>query len=73
MGVPVISIGIPTVIDYDFSNDIKTNNIQNAKNNLIVTPKDIDLIIDRGSLLLGLGINCALNPLVNPEVFLSLM
>ena len=75
LGVPVISIGIPTVIDYVFlsTKESEENNKKATNNSMIVTPKNIDLIVDRASLLLGLGINCALNPQIEPDMFLSLM
>lgn len=60
LGVPVVSLGVPTVMDLE--TDV----------NMIVTPKDIDTIISRASALLSLSINCALQPTVTPETFLSL-
>ena len=56
-GADVIAIGVPTVVD------IKTivNNKIKVNNNLIVTPTDIDFIIERLSVLLGEAINISLH------------
>ena len=38
----------------------------------MVTPGDIDTVIERAANLLALAINCALQPEIAPSVFLSL-
>ncbi len=54
MGVPVISIGVPTVIAMaNITDDEKYSN-------LIVTPKDIDLLIERAARFISLAINKSL-------------
>ena len=65
LGIPVIAIGIPTVIDIGSCNS--ENDTQ-----MIVTPKDIDMIISRASSFLSLAINCAIQPNMEPETFLAL-
>ncbi len=60
LGVPVISIGVPTVTDFKYNDS------------MIVTPKDIDVIISRASSFLSLAINCAMQPKMEPETFLAL-
>ena len=81
IGVPVIAIGIPTVVDAlslasEISgvneNDIKSTEIV-EKNGLIVAPKDIDLLIKNASYLLALAINCALQPTLSVQDLYSLM
>jgi spore protease len=70
LGVPVISMGIPTVVDaatlaYDLLNgdtDGKEEKIAPRGAQMMVTPREIDLIISRGARVLGMGINVALNP-----------
>jgi hypothetical protein len=47
IGIPVLAIGVPTVMQ---------------ANSITVTPKDIDLIAKRGAQLLSLAINKALQP-----------
>ena len=69
-GIPVISIGEPTVIDastlaynifsnYNIKNSLIERNINNES--LIVTPREIDLLIERASKLIAMSINCALH------------
>ncbi len=60
LGVPVVTMGVPTVMDLE------------KDNNMIVTPKDIDTIISRAANLLALSINCAMQPNVDAETFLAL-
>lgn len=60
LGVPVISIGVPTVISLE--ND----------ENMIVTPREIDTIVNRASSLIAMGINCAIQPTADAELFLAL-
>ena len=75
IGVPVIAIGIPTIIDSNTlvcdSSDLPKEKMTDT--NMIVTPYDIDLIIERASRLLALSINCALQPQIEPQFLLSLM
>ena len=77
--VPVIAIGIPTVVDStsivadalsDFfkrnsnvenSESIINDIIENSGKGLIVSPKDIDNLIERGSKTIANGINLALH------------
>lgn len=76
LGVPVISLGVPTVVDGNTivsdltGNENKNNNID--ANNMMVTPREIDTIISRAARLLSLSINCALQPEMKPEMFLAL-
>lgn len=71
MGVPVVSIGVPTVVDgLTMALDVlqKTGKYENgeeterltSENTVMVTPKEIDLVIERASLLVAMGINLAL-------------
>lgn len=75
LGVPVISMGVPTVVDgntmaYDLTG--KETDANGETENMIVTPREIDTIITRASRLLSLSINCALQPNMDPKLFLAL-
>ena len=67
LGVPVIAIGVPTVMEAHLPPTEK-----NAAP-LVVTPRDIDAILRRGASLLALAINKALQPAlsVGELVFLT--
>ena len=54
LGVPVIAVGVPTVME--------ASDVLHTQRPLVVTPKDIDAIIRRGANLLALAINKALQP-----------
>lgn len=72
LGVPVIAMGIPTVVDAStLAADLTGNNNfeKNETDPLIVTPREIDFLIDRASALLSLSINCALHPDFSPDDF----
>ena len=72
VGVPVISIGVPTVVDASaFVNDFSGNE-SSAESGMMVTPKEVDLMIERASKLTSLAINCALQPHISPEDMLIL-
>lgn len=79
LGIPVIGIGIPTVVDgktlvYDLvESGSNIDDISEETETVMVTPRDIDMIIKRASRLLALSINCALQPHIEPEFLLSLM
>ena len=54
LGVPVISIGIPTVIDAGIFGDDKMKG-------MFVTPKDIDSMVRAGGRLIGYAVNVAMH------------
>ncbi len=72
LGVPCIAVGIPTVVDaatlcYDLTG------INSREHNLmIVTPKEIDMLIEKASDLLGKAINMAIQPKIDSELLFSL-
>ncbi len=75
IGVPVISIGVPTVVDaatliMDCTG--KEDAVSDKAKSMMVTPREIDLMIERASKLTSLAINCALQPDISPEDMLVL-
>ncbi len=72
MGVPVIAIGVPTVVDAvtlatdllkieDERNKVEIKQKVSPKGRaMVVTPKEIDLLVDRAAKLISLAINFAL-------------
>lgn len=77
IGVPVISIGVPTVVDaatliLDFAGEIDKNTLPDKSENMMVTPREVDLMIERAAKLTSLAINCALQPDISPEDMLIL-
>ncbi len=81
LGIPVVAIGIPTVVDAvslacEISGaDINEINKSRAEkgSGLIVAPKDIDLMVKNASYLLALAINCALQPTLSVKELYALM
>ena len=76
LGVPVVSMGIPTVVD---ASTLAADLLPGSRENLppegktmMVTPRDIDLVIDRGSRFLSSVINLALQPSLSLEDILFL-
>ena len=82
-GIPVIGIGIPTVVD---AQTLALELIPEAKlsyqqkglvsprgEQMIVTPREIDLLIDRASRLVGMSLNCALHKGLSVEDFCLLL
>ncbi|HOD01910.1 MAG: Germination protease precursor [Firmicutes bacterium ADurb.Bin300] len=82
-GYPVISIGIPTVVDaYTLARDVTgkkddddeaESGIEPACENMMVTPREIDVVVERASKLIALAINCALQPSLSVDELLGLM
>ncbi|MBQ7740111.1 MAG: GPR endopeptidase [Eubacterium sp.] len=65
LGVPVISIGIPTVVSTSlFSKDA---------GNAYVTPREIDRISEQGAKLIGMGINACLHKGISHEDLYALV
>ena len=72
MGIPVIAIGVPTVVDAltlatdllhisDESDSMKLQEQVSPKGrSMVVTPKEVDLLVDRAAKLISLAINFAL-------------
>lgn len=80
LGVKVISIGVPTVVDgetlvYDLidANKKKDFSVLPESKNMMVTPKEIDLLTDRASKLVSMAINCALQKNLTVEDIISLV
>ena len=85
MGVPVISVGVPTVVDAatlaadlispndeEESEKVRNKFLPDGKD-MVVTPREIDLLIERASLLIGMAINVALHPDFSAEDLFSLI
>ncbi|MBQ3498119.1 MAG: GPR endopeptidase [Clostridia bacterium] len=76
MGVPVISLGVPTVVDaatlaYDLTGT--SGKLEKSGEKMMVTPREIDLIIERASKLVATAINSALQPDISAEELYSLV
>ncbi|MGN0448226.1 MAG: GPR endopeptidase [Acutalibacteraceae bacterium] len=79
LGVPVIAIGVPTVVDavtvaFDLLEQSgieitgqKRKEIFETEKTMMVTPKEIDLVIKRAARLISLSINRALQPELSSE------
>lgn len=75
VGVPVVSIGVPTVVDaatliMDCMGEEKR--VTEKAETMMVTPREVDLMIERAAKLTSLAINCALQPDISPEDILML-
>ncbi len=85
LGVPVIAIGVPTVVDgitvaLDVIeacgvelDDVRRGNILKSEKMMMVTPKEVDLMIKRASKLIALAVNRALQPLMTVEDIMSIV
>ena len=84
LGVPVIAMGVPTVVDaltlaadltHPMPEDEPTirKKMEPQGRGMVVTPKEIDLLIDRAAFLLSLSINAALQPTLSPQDLVALV
>ncbi|MGN1123474.1 MAG: GPR endopeptidase, partial [Eubacterium sp.] len=67
LGVPVVSIGIPTVV----STALISNNAEDET--LFVTPREIDRVIEQGAKLIGMSINVCLQKNISAGDLFSLV
>ncbi len=72
LGVPVIAVGVPTVVEAaTLVSDLTGGSGKIAMpegRQMIVTPREIDLLIDRGATLLAEAINITLHQKVDPDL-----
>lgn len=80
LGVPVIAVGVPTVVDAaTLARDVlesghePDSQKQQNNGNMMVTPREIDLVIERAARYIALGINCALQKNMKPQEILAAM
>ncbi|MDR1734110.1 MAG: GPR endopeptidase [Oscillospiraceae bacterium] len=85
LGVPVISIGMPCVVDAatlavdllsqgtEISRDDIRATMEPDGEQMMVTPREVDLLIDRASKLIAMMVNLTLQPNLAPEDFTALM
>lgn len=79
VGTQVISIGIPTVVDAQtlasdlLNDDSLLKNISPQAKTMMVTPREIDIMIERASRLVAMSINRALQTDMEIEDILSLV
>lgn len=75
LGVPVIAVGVPTVVDAaTLARDLTGQDPDGALSGLLVTPKDIDVLLSDLSRVIGFGVNLALQEgldIPDIELFLS--
>lgn len=77
-GVPVIAIGMPTVVGADTLIELITDEHYKIDGNipdmpLVVTPKDIDLISDKAAEVIACGINLALHRKIDEKELMEFM
>ena len=74
LGVPVIAVGIPTVVDmHSIVHSITGTPPDKHLPNMMVTPRDIDKMIERSAHLLAFALNRAAQPELSDEDILSMM
>ena len=84
LGVPVIAVGVPTVVDtttliFDFLESAGVqpqkfiDSIKGEDGVTMVTPKEVDNMIDRAAKLVAMGINCALQPHISAQDIMEIV
>lgn len=87
LGIPVIAAGVPTVVDAltvaadaamqagasERDVEMLRSQVEPRGASMVVTPREIDLLIDRAAHVMALAINMALQPTLSPEDILSLV
>lgn len=78
MGIPVIAIGVPTVVDAstlarDLTGEKPKGEMQGYGDKMMVTSREIDTVIDRASRFVAFAINKALQPDIELSELYALM
>lgn len=74
LGVPVVAVGVPTVVDmYTIIEEMTGKKAEEGVPNMMVTPRDVDRLIERSSAFIAMGINLALQPNMSFEDVESVM
>lgn len=73
MGVPVIAVGVPTVVDAGVLARELTGSDPSSPAEMVVTPKDADLLCEKISDLLAAAINRFLQPALDAETLKGLL
>lgn len=73
VGVPVIAVGVPTVVDAETLAFELTNKDPEKNSDMFVTPKEVDLLCDRISEILSLALNVFLQPEIDEDIILGLV
>ncbi len=72
LGIPVISVGVPTVVDIrTLLSDIGAENV--SAPDMIVTPKEIDMMIERAAFLIAVSLNLSLQKSLSFEDIMGLI
>lgn len=73
LGIPVIAVGVPTVVDAMNLAYELTGEESKTDTDMIVTPKDADILAHRISEILARSLNIFLQPEIDREVLFSLV
>lgn len=73
LGVPVIAIGVPTVMDAESLAAELTGCETEKSADMFVTPKDVDLLCDRISEILSQALNIYLQPEIDRDIIAQLV
>lgn len=73
LGVPVIAVGVPTVTDADALAFELTGKESGKDCDMFITPKEVDLLVDRISEILSLSLNRFLQPEIDEDIIAQLV
>lgn len=75
LGVPVIAVGVPTVVDAaTMAEDLTGQQVRGEEAaRMMVTPREIDTVVISAARLVALSLNRALHPTVLPEDLMTLV
>ena len=73
LSVPVIAVGVPTVVGAEIMAEELTDSESRPTDGLFVTPKDVDMLSDRISGILARALNAFLQPEIKPDILSQLV
>lgn len=74
LGIPVIALGVPTCVDATtLALSFTSGPLKKNAESMIVTPKEIDMLIDRAAAVISRAVNCFLQPDTERDLLLSIV
>jgi len=77
LGVPVIAVGVPTVVDaVTLARDVFKGDeecLQDGTADMMVTPREIDTVVENAAALIALSVNRSLHPAIPAEELMALV
>lgn len=73
LGIPVVAVGVPTVVEAGIIAEELSGNKNNQNFDMILTPKDSDILCEKLSQVISEALNLFIQPDIDGEIIMSLV